>query len=459
MTIEELESKKQQILERISSAIDQAKKEGIAQSEIFTGYANGASVTIEKNDIQTYETYEETVYGVRVIENGSEGFVTTNDAKDLIGSIREAKALALAQGTPDPDLELAQAPAEISPPINHLDPSLSGYDPDSVLEIAKKILSIREAQFPKVSLDSADASFSYSLKAMASSKGVLRSEASSSLSASFMGMAIDGDDISSFDSESAFGRTPDDFLKNFDEKYFKFLHSCMSGLGARTISGFKGNVYLPPDSIFSFLIGGFLSSLSATAVRKKKSKMIDRMNQLVMSPKLSIVSRPTDLSLESATSFDRDGQNTRDIDIVTNGVLRTFFYNHYEAKKAGLESSNGCATGGSGGTPGCGPPSLQVEPGPDSLKSMLNAKDKTIWVNRFSGTSSAASGDFSGVVKGGFLLENGEKIPVKEVQVAGNMYEILEKKIAAVSLERELLGKSTWAPSILIEGMTITGTE
>jgi PmbA protein len=92
-----------------------------------------------------------------------------------------------------------------------------------------------------------------------------------------------------------------------------------------------------------------------------------------------------------------------------------------------------------------------------SVSEMMNPDGKAIWVNRFSGSSSGTSGDFSGVIKGGFLLEKGEKIPVKEIQIAGNMYDVLKKQISAVSKERELLGKSTWAPSLLIEGIDITG--
>jgi PmbA protein len=458
LTSELLEAKRKSILDSIQASIESAKKISINEVEIFAGYGQGGSVGIEKNDIQSFETYEETVYGIRVIESGCEGFVTTNDGSSLLTSIQEASALAKAQSTPDPDLELPSKPNIITASLDHLDPSLYDLDPNSILETAKKILQYRELKFPKVSLDSAGASLSYSLKAIGTSKGIFRSEASSSLSASFMGMAIDGDDISSFDSESAFGRTPSEFEENFEEKYNLFLQSCMNGLGARTISSFKGYLYLPPDAIFSFLIGGFLSSLSATSIRKKKSKMEGRLNEQVLSDKITILSDPTNPELASCTSFDREGMNTEKMSIVEKGVLKNFFYNHFEAKKAGLQKSNGCATGGSGSTPGCGPKALQVEAGETEVKSMIHPDGKSIWVNRFSGNSSGTSGDFSGVIKGGFLLDAGEKIPVKEIQIAGNMYEVLKNQIAAVSLERELLGKSTWAPSLLIEGIDITGT-
>lgn len=83
-------------------------------------------------------------------------------------------------------------------------------------------------------------------------------------------------------------------------------------------------------------------------------------------------------------------------------------------------------------------------------------KDKVLFVNRLSGTSDGPSGDFSGVIKGSHLLENGVKTPVKEVQVVGNVYEALNQ-IVSISKEGELLGESYWAPYMLLEGFTITG--
>jgi PmbA protein len=459
MQQKDFEAKRNSVLDIIQSSVDKIKKEGIEEVEIFAGFGAGTSLTIEKNDIQTFESFEDTVFGIRVIKDGCEGFVTTNNPADLLESAKEALALARAQNTPDPCLELPPNPDKISEPIDHLDPSLFGLDPNRVLEIAKAILETKATLSPKVSLDSADASLSYSLKAIANSKGLLRSEAASSLSASFMGMAIDGSDIGSFDSESAFGRSWNEFEESFQEKYPKFLEACMSGLGARTISGFKGFVYLPPDSIFSFLIGGLLGSLNSTAVRKKKSKFAESLDKKIISHLLNISTEPTNRDLATATAFDREGQNTINFPVIQEGVLRNFFYNHYEAKKAGLPGSNGSASGDSSTPPGSGPRGIQIGPGKTRLKEILNPGSKYLWVNRFSGTSSALSGEFSGVIKGGFLVESGEKIPVKEVQISGNMFDVLANQIEAVSEERELLGKSTWAPSILLNGIQVIGSE
>lgn len=459
MDKDKLQTIQNKITNSIQDAIQKAKSKGIHQVEIFASYGNGISVTIEKNDIQALDSYEETIYGVRVIENYCEGFVTTNGSQDLIEAIEEAKNLALAQNTQDEARELPPSENHPTPPIDSFDESLYGMDEEKILHYAKKILDYRESNYPKVSLDSAGVNYGFGLAIIGSSNGILRMEGSSSLDSYFFGMAIDGDDIGSFDSEEAMGYSIREFEEHLDLQYDKFLKSCMSGLGAKTIPGFKGYVFLPPDAVYPVLLGGFISSLSATAIRMNRSKMAGKIGSLVTTKDLTITAEPTNPQYFDSTSFDREGQNTRDITVVENGILQNYFYNHYEAKKVGLQKSNGFASGGAGSPPGCGAKLLQIAPGKESLANLEDPGRPYIYVKRFSGTSSGVTGDFSGVVKGGFLVDKGEKIPIKEIQITGNIYDILKNQIAGISKERELLGKSNWVPSILLDGISIVGHE
>jgi PmbA protein len=62
-----------------------------------------------------------------------------------------------------------------------------------------------------------------------------------------------------------------------------------------------------------------------------------------------------------------------------------------------------------------------------------------IIISRFSGNVSPVNGDFSGVVKGGRLVENGNVVyPVKDVMVAGNVFEAL-RNLNGVSKERKVI--------------------
>jgi len=61
------------------------------------------------------------------------------------------------------------------------------------------------------------------------------------------------------------------------------------------------------------------------------------------------------------------------------------------------------------------------------------------------------TGDFSGVVKNGFLIEGDDRRPIRETMIAGNLFETL-KRIESVSADRRLLGGTALLPSIRVGG-------
>jgi PmbA protein len=80
---------------------------------------------------------------------------------------------------------------------------------------------------------------------------------------------------------------------------------------------------------------------------------------------------------------------------------------------------------------------------------------KGIIISRFSGNVNPVNGDFSGVVKGGKLVENGSVLyPVKDVMVAGNVFEAL-KNLNGVSKERKVIFDSI-LPYIRFDNVSFT---
>ncbi|MDZ4726756.1 MAG: TldD/PmbA family protein [Leptospira sp.] len=451
-TLEEKISSQRDLLDGL---IKKAKTNGIDQVEIYSSYGYSEDVSLEKNDLNNCTATEENMFGIRVIENGSQGFITTNHLPTLWDSILEARSLAMSQTTPDPSLVLPE-PRVLNSIPNQYDISIDSLGLTDLVKIAKETLERKKSEYPLVNIDSGDMSLSKGYKMILSTKGVFGVELGADISASIMGMAVNGDDIGSFDYDSASGNNLAHFLKRWDLAFKQFGDKCMGALGAKTISSFKGKVLLPPDAVYSFFLGSFLGALNGTSLRKGKSKMAGKIGQKVADKKLSIWEDPTIDGYASTTAFDREGQPTKKQNILSEGVLETYFYNTYEAKKAGLKESNGFASGGAQSLPGCGPRQLQIAPGISNKDDFFKLNEKVLYINRISGTSDGPSGDFSGVIKGGFLIENGEKIPIKEAQIVGNVYDTLNQ-IEAISKEGELLGESYFAPYMLLDGFSITG--
>lgn len=141
--------------------------------------------------------------------------------------------------------------------------------------------------------------------------------------------------------------------------------------------------------------------------------------------------------------------------IIDDGILRTYLYNSYTARKEG-RSSTGHASGGARTVPGIGPTNLLVKPGQRSKEELISDVKRGILVTRFSGFPEPVSGELSGVVKGGFLIEDGKLTrPLIETMISGNLFELLAK-ISGLSRETERISTLV-APHIRIEDVSITG--
>jgi PmbA protein len=139
--------------------------------------------------------------------------------------------------------------------------------------------------------------------------------------------------------------------------------------------------------------------------------------------------------------------------LVEDGVLQGFMYDGRESRAAGVRST-GHAQGGATSLPRVGPGALVLAPG-GVPRDELERMDRGVIVTRFSGSTDPVSGDFSGVVKGGFLVEGGERRPIHETTIAGNLWTCLEN-VSARSDEAAVHYGSRAYPALRVEDVSIT---
>jgi PmbA protein len=97
-----------------------------------------------------------------------------------------------------------------------------------------------------------------------------------------------------------------------------------------------------------------------------------------------------------------------------------------------------------------------VESGDKSFDEIVKATKRGIVVARFSGGRPSRSGDFSGVAKNSYYVENGEiKYPVSETMISGNLYDMFNN-IIDISKERVSFGMAI-LPWVAASGVTISG--
>ena len=445
-----------QVLELCEHLLEYAEAAGADEAEAVASEVGSTETHLENNDIHLVQTREEISFGLRVYKGGRLGFVTANDAGEASLHEYAAEALAQACSAPvDPAAGLPE-PRPITTVGGLFEPALDNLTVDQVAGLAGQVVERVHARDRRIRIDSGSLSVTSSASAIASTRGVRAYEKHNSADLYLFGMAVDGDEVASFDYDTETTRDAGHLADVFSAAAVRFADKCTAGLGARRGKSFRGGVVLSPEAVCELILADLAASVCADNVRKGRSLLAGRLDKPIGATIFSLVDDGARTGGPGSCSFDREGSPTARLSLVVDGVLRNYLWNDYEARMAGSgHASTGHANGGVGSLPGVGPLSLEVAAGNDATEALFHPDSPSILVNRFSGSSSPVTGDFSGVVKNGFLLGEGDPVPVKETLIAGNLFSLLEN-ISAISRERRWVGGNRLVPTIRSEDVSVT---
>lgn len=217
-------------------------------------------------------------------------------------------------------------------------------------------------------------------------------------------------------------------------------------------------------SSFMQLLDVFMPNFSLDQVDKDLSLLKGKLNEKVASSAFTLVNNPKAIEGQE-TSFDDEGNPTREFEVLSEGILKTFFSNEKMAFKEEKESTGNGRRFGHKDTVGIGPDTLVVKPGEKTLEELFKEVDSGIFITELSGLHAGVnpiSGDFS-VSSGGFLIENGVKSKaLEQITIAGNFLEFLENIVEfANDTKQEMAFTSTsyLAPSVYVKSLDIAGNE
>ena len=138
------------------------------------------------------------------------------------------------------------------------------------------------------------------------------------------------------------------------------------------------------------------------------------------------------------------GFRSEEVTLIDKGVLKTHWLGLYGSKKTGRALVKNTGS------------DLVVEPGDKTLEELIASIDKGLILGGFSGGQPGTNGEFSGVAKNSFLIENGKvKCAVTETMVNGNLGEAI-KNIRGITKE-VLCDGSSVVPYIAVDGIVISG--
>jgi PmbA protein len=212
----------------------------------------------------------------------------------------------------------------------------------------------------------------------------------------------------------------------------------------RALEGkFTGDIIMTPDCLgdfYRFLIKPLYDNflIGGTSIYK------DKLNKPITDKRITLHSRPVGDEMAGRDYIGPDGYVLKNNTIIDKGILTGFLTSQYGALKTGFPRAGNLGT------------HPVFEPGDSSLDEMIKSVRRGLLLCRFSGGDPSYGGDFSGVAKNSYYIENGMiQYPVSEVMVSGNIPDMLNN-LNSISAERINFGTSLM-PWMSFGGVTVSG--
>lgn len=433
--------------------VDKGLEKGADEIEVYYNYTKNIEVVWEKNDLQVPKTDDYRGVGIRVLKNDSFGFASSNLLTEKVLDTTVEKALQIARAGVADSYNFLPEKQSITEVSGLVDKEHKDFTLEEAIATGKKFVTTYLGQDRRVTLDSCNFKASISSRAISSSRGVKAREDKTVFSNMAMGFAREEDRVSSFD--LSFQNSCHLSGLELENEARELAERVVNSLSAKSIANRKASIIISPFSALQMVIQPLVFAINAKNVIDNISPWQNKLGEKVAAGTINISDNALLEGEVGSRSFDREGIPPHQVKIIQNGKLISYLHNSYTARKMDVETT-GHAGGDSRSQPEVSPTNFIVEAGNRQLNDIIGNTEEGLLVNRFSGNTNPISGDFSGVVKGGQFIKNGKIIhPVKEVMVAGNIYQLLSE-ISDLSRERKNIS-GYQIPYIKIDGVSITG--
>lgn len=435
----------------ISSLVERARRAGAdAADAIYVGNLS-SSVQVRDGETEDVSRSESEAVGLRLFVGQRSASASTSDLSDEALEALAQRVAAMAREAPE-DYFAGLAPVGMlaSAPF----PDLDGWDPSEPgpAELKQRALAAERALLAVAGVTKSNgcgAGLSTATVAIATSHGFAGGYRLSGHSCSAGAISGEGATMQRDQAWHSSRHLTD--LEDAGSIGRRAAERAVSRVGSvKVMPGLMPILFEP--RVASSLLGHLAGAISGSAIARKSSFLLDALGERIFAPGIAILDDPLRPRGLRSRPFDGEGLPVRDLAIVEDGVLKTWFAESASARQLGI-APTGHASRGIGGAPSAGPANFSLANGTRDVEVMLTGVRRAIIVTELIGQGvNPVTGDYSRGAAG-FLVERGEIVgPVSEITIASNLRHMFATLEPANDFEYRT---GVDSPSVLIPEMTV----
>jgi PmbA protein len=229
----------------------------------------------------------------------------------------------------------------------------------------------------------------------------------------------------------------------------------ISHLNYEKIKTGKYLVVFSPEAFLS-LLGAFSNLFNAQSILDKQSLSTpDSLGTAIASPLLSVSDNPRHPGNVAEERFDGEGTPTRQVSLITNGVLSGFLHSAGTAKRLNAQPTGNANIGAKVSV---SPHFYHVAAGTSTNDQYdLSNAENVIWIDELHALHAgvnALQGSFS-LPFDGWLVNRGDRVSIDSATIAGDFRDLLTSIVYVEPHEEVTPGGVS--PKVWVEGLSVTG--
>ncbi len=436
--------------------IDEAKKAGLDEYEIFFEEGTELSTGTLKGEISSFASRTSGGIGFRCIVDGQMGISSTQLFTNEEMTELVARAIENAK-----NLESTDTPVIYKGSDSYAQVNVPSLDEVGAALLKKKSIELYESLCKEcdcLTEGTETGAMVYAEKTVLINSHGLCLEAQVSNVGAYVQPVVQKDGESQYGFKIAEGLEG----KKYDAMIGESIAEALSKIGAASVPSGTYDVILDGKQMRS-LLSAYISIFSGREANLGLSLLKGKEGEKIAADCVTIIDDPMYKDSRMQTAFDGEGVATYRKNVVENGVLKTLLYDLASAEKAGkTTTANGRRSYDS--AVHIAPYHFYVDKGDCTEEELFERMGDGIYITELNGLhagTNSVTGDYS-LESFGYRIRGGKKCEaIKSFTVAGNFFDLL-KSVEALSNEVKFGFDSgltnIGSPNVLLRGMSIAGT-